>query len=81
MLKRRISLALPAVGASALAWSVACSSAGGAALPAPDSAEGVGAATPPVDAGTEAGNPSQGYTRLDDMEGTGPVRNCSSLAR
>ncbi|MDP9148504.1 MAG: hypothetical protein M3O36_00970 [Myxococcota bacterium] len=72
MSKIRISRVLPIVGAPALAWSVACSSAGSAAPPTPDGGKGVEVVTPPVDAGTEAGDLPQSYTRLDDMEGTGP---------
>ena len=78
MSNTRISWALPIVGASALACSVACSSANGNVSSAPDGGGTSDVSTASItdagatDAATEAGIPGLSYTRIDDMEGPGP---------
>jgi hypothetical protein len=69
MSKTRILRALRIVGASALAGTVGCSSAGSAAPNTPDAGGPDVQPQPVPDAGSEAeAGPS--YTRIDDMEGT-----------
>jgi hypothetical protein len=69
MSKTRTS-ALAIASASALAWAVACSSAGKAAHETPAGVQEAGVPVPPRGDGGMDPEAGHGYTRLDDMEGT-----------